>query len=309
MSSSEQLQTAETPKAPVVLAAMALVAAAFAWAYRDSIEHLLHRWSVEPEYSHGFFVPPFAAVLLWLRWDMISAARLRGSLWGLALLGLGGAMRLASAYFYYDLFDPLSLLPTLAGIALFIGGWHALRWAWPSIVYLIFMIPLPGLFAGALSGRLQLIATSASVYALQMIGIPATARGNVIALTSSELEVAQACSGLRMLLVFFATSTAVAFLAERRLWEKVIVLLSAVPIAVISNVIRIVATGIAQEYFGTDFAINVFHDQAGYVMMPMALVFLWLELNFLDWLVADADSGAAQSAGASPAQPTGPAPS
>jgi len=268
---------------------MAALVAAFAWAYWSSIEHLMHRWTVEPEYSHGFFVPAFAAILLWLRWDMISPDRLRGSLWGLVLLGLGGAMRLASAYFYYDLLDPISLLPTLAGIALFVGGWHAIRWAWPSIAYLIFMIPLPGIFAGALSGRLQGIATGASVYALQMIGIAATARGNVIALTTSELEVAQACSGLRMLIVFFATSTAVAFLAERRLWEKIIVLLSAIPIAVISNVIRIMATGVAQEYFGTDFAIGIFHDQAGYLMMPMALVFLWLELNLLDWLVAESD--------------------
>lgn len=274
-------------KRPGTVISLLLVFCAFAWAYRGAADHLFHRWNAEPEYSHGFFVPAFSLVLLWLRWEMVDPVRLQGTLWGLPLILIGGGMRLASAYLYYDLLDPLSLLPSVAGLTLFLGGWHALRWAWPSIVYLIFMIPLPGIFAGALSTRLQGIATTASVYVLQVIGFPATARGNVIGLTTGELEVAQACSGLRMLIVFFATSTAVAFLAERRLWEKLVVLASAVPIALISNVIRIVATGVAQEWYGTEFATGVFHDQAGYVMMPLALVLLWIELNLLDLLVAE----------------------
>jgi len=285
----------ESLQRPGPLVALVAVTLVFAWAYSSAATHLFHRWNVEPEYSHGFFVPAFSLVLLWLRWDMVELSRMKGTIWawalGLLLLLFGAAMRVASSYYYYDLLDPLSLLPTVAGIVLFLGGWHAFHWAWPAVVYLIFMIPLPGIFAGALSGNLQVIATNAAVYVLQMIGMPASAKGNVILMPTGPLEVAQACSGLRMLIVFFATSTAVAFLAERKLWEKVIVLLSAVPIAIISNVIRIVATGMAQEWFGKDYALDKFHDQAGFVMMPLALVFLWLELTLLDLLVAERPSG------------------
>ena len=100
-----------------------------------------------------------------------------GSLWGLLLIAVAGSMRMASSYYYYDLLDPASLVPCLAGLTLFVGGWKALRWAWPSIVFLVFMIPLPGFLATVMGGPLQRLATVASTFMIQTLGISAVADG------------------------------------------------------------------------------------------------------------------------------------
>lgn len=279
-------------------AAVALIGltAVLVWCYWVPMAKVVERWGNEAEYSHGYFVPGFAVLLLFLRKDMLSPLLLRGSAWGLVFLAIGALMRLVSVYYYYETLEPISLLPCLAGVALFVGGWRVLLWAWQSIVYLIFMMPLPGTIADRLSRELQAMATWASTYTLQLMGIQAAADGNVILLSSSELGVAEACSGLRMMIVFFATSTAVAFLVEeRKLWEKIVIVLSAVPIAIVSNLIRIVTTAVLQEYSNPELAHKVFHDLGGWLMMPMALGFLVLELKILSMFTTPAPPPASEA--------------
>src|SRR5205814_72366 len=129
----------------------------------------------------------------------------------LVLLGAVG-LRLHATYYHLIWDEQISLLPCVAGICLLLGGWHALRWAWPSIAFLAFMIPLPYTASVQLAGPLQRIATEATTFLLQTLGRPAVSEGNVILLNEIELGVVEACSGLRMLVIFFALSTAVALL-------------------------------------------------------------------------------------------------
>lgn len=246
---------------------------------------LAGRWANEPDYSHGFLVPAFAIVLLWLRREMVSGRALKGSWLGVGLIAVAATIRFASAYYYYELVDPVSLIPLLAGLALLIGGWTALRWSWPAIAFLIFMIPLPGFAAELLSHPLQRITTIASTYALQTIGLPAVSQGNVIVLTEAKIGIVEACSGLRLMMLFFAVSVGVALLSGRVLWEKVLIVLSAIPIAMSCNLIRITVTGILHETVGAWFAEIVFHDLAGWLMMPLAIGMLWLELWLLSVLL------------------------
>src|SRR5205823_13733355 len=126
------------------------------------------------------------------------------SAWGLTLLLAGALLRLFGAYFYYPWLDDLSLLPSAAGVALLLGGREALRWCWPAVAFLAFMLPLPYMVEGALAGRLQTLATVASTYVLQTIGLPALSEGNVIIINNTTVGVAEACNGLGMLVVFFA---------------------------------------------------------------------------------------------------------
>src|SRR5262245_58789564 len=102
-----------------------------------------HKWLHDPQYSHGYLVPAFAAVLLWLRRSHLPAARPVPCWWGLALLAAGLLLRMAGVYAYLDWLDAASLLPSLAGLFVLFGGWPALRWASPSVAFLLFMIPLP----------------------------------------------------------------------------------------------------------------------------------------------------------------------
>lgn len=243
---------------------------------------LAQRWVGEADYSHCFLVPAFSAYYLWTRRKDLEGLSLVGSWWGLAFFFVAAAMRWTSWYFYYPLIDAPSLIPCLAGIALLAGGWSALRWALPGILYLIFMMPLPGAIGSLLSHPMQRVATNASTWVMQLIGVPAIARGNVIWLTTGRIGVVEACSGLRMLMVFMAMTVAAALLLKRPLWEKAFVTLSAVVIAIVSNVFRITLTAIVYEYISQNLAEKVFHDLAGLMMMPVAVSFLLLEL----WLLS-----------------------
>jgi len=128
---------------------------------------------------------------------------------------------------------------------------------------------------------LQQVATVGSTYLMQLLGLPAVAEGNVIFLSESTLGVAEACSGIRMLMSFFALTTALCFVIDRSLWEKCLVWLSAPLIAIVANVLRITATGLAYEFGSAKLADLIFHDLAGWLMMPVGLGLLWLEFLLL----------------------------
>lgn len=258
------------------------------WSYWPTLGEVVARWWDDPQYSHGFLVPPFAAGLLWLRRGQLNGRTLTMSAWGLPLLLVGVALRLAGAYFHFGYFDQISLLPCLAGLTLLAGGWPALQWAWPAVAFLAFMVPLPYSVAQGLSGPLRGFATVVSTFLLQAMGRPALAEGNVILLNEIELGIVDACSGLSMLVTFFALSTAVAVLVQKPIWEKLCIALSAVPIALAANVLRITATGLVFDLVGNNFGGHAFHDVAGWLMMPLGLAFLGLELWILNQLVLDA---------------------
>ena len=133
----------------------------------------------------------------------------------------------------------------LAGLCLLLGGKQILKWAAPSIVFLFFMLPLPYRVEVGLRTPLQSLGTVASCYTLQTLGLPAYPEGNQIhGITEQPLEVEQACSGLGMMMVFFALCAAVVyFISDRPLWERAAVLISAPPIAIFANVLRISVTG------------------------------------------------------------------
>lgn len=269
---------------PVVLAVLGL---SLAWAYGETLAELTRQWSSNPQHSHGYLVPLFALALLWLRRDRACFSEWAGTAWGgLVLIG-GLATWLVSMHFHITWVEGISVVPCLAGLVLLVGGGRAWSWAWPSIGFLVFMVPLPYRAAIALTDPLQRSATLAATYALQTLGLPAVAEGNVILLSEVELGVVEACSGLRMLMIFFALAAGVALVIRRPLWERGLVLLSAAPIAIIVNVTRITATGVLHELAGSELANVIFHDFAGWVMMPLALALLWLELRVLAQLIRD----------------------
>ncbi len=272
---------------------------ALLWAYAPTLSAMVQRWAEDPKYSHGFLVPIFAAVVLWVRRDDHPGVKLSFSWQGLYWLAGAGLLRLASAVFYLEWLDSLSLLPAVAGLCLLLGGVPALRWAWPSIAFLVFMMPAPYQLEIALAQPLQKVATACSTYLLQTLGLPAVAEGNVIWIDDVRLGVVEACSGLGMLITFFALSTAFALVLARNGTDRVVLFLSAIPIAVLTNVARITMTGVLYVTAGREAARIVYHDLAGWLMMPLAVGLLWLELKFLAHLFVEHPR--------SPLAPAGPA--
>lgn len=253
----------------------------FTWLYKS--------WTTSPDHSHGFLVPVFAVALIWMRRNMRPFAERQTSILslslGLTLIISGFALKCVGIYCRVITLEAASILPGLAGIVICCGGWRAARIAWPSLLFLVFMIPFPHLIGVQLGGALQQIATVGSTYLLQLLGLPAIAEGNVIYLSESTLGVAEACSGIRMLMSFFALTTALCFVIDRSFWEKCLVWLSAPVIAIVSNVFRIAATGLAYEFGNAKLADLIFHDLAGWLMMPVGLGLLWLEFFVVSRLV------------------------
>ena len=291
-----------TPAAPsrfnlAALAPVALTAAALLWAFWTTLVDLAQTWSHNPQYTHGWLVPAFAAFLLWTRRGKLDLAACRPSYWGLPLIAFGLGLRLYATYAFYGSLEPLALLPCIAGLVLLFGGRAAWGWAWPAVLFLGFMIPLPYSVSVAMSGPLQRLATIVSTFVMQTLGMPALDEGNVIQLNDQRIGVVEACSGLRMLVVFFAMSTAVVMVVKRHWMDKAIIVLSAVPIAIISNIVRVTLTGVMYEMGKNEMAHQFFHDVAGWFMMPLALGMLWLELGVMRRLFIDAAAATPAKAG------------
>ena len=184
-----------------------------------------------------------------------------------------------------------AIIPTMLGVALLLGGWPALRWSWPAIAFLTFMIPLPDFIESTAMVPLRKIGTTASTFTLQTLGLAAVAEGNVILLSDYQIGVAEACSGLRMLMTSLALAFGLAFVSNRPIWERLVIVVSAVPIALLTNVFRITLTGLAFEFFGPEAAEKVFHDLAGWLMMPMAVALLSLEMTILAKMTIEPQEG------------------
>lgn len=259
------------------------------WAYWPTLAQIAERWATNPMYSHGYLVPLFSGYLLWRRRELICGEVCEPGWWGMPCVGVGIALHLASAYFYFEWFGAVSILVVLAGMSIAWGGFKAWRWAWPAIGFLVFMLPLPYRVEVSLAYPLQRLATLASTYALQTLGFPAIAEGNVIIMESARpLGIVEGCNGLGMLVTFFAMTTAVAFILPRSFVAKAVIVASAIPIALFSNVFRITVTGILAETVGGELAETFFHGLFGWLMPPFALGVLWLEMWILGKLVVDA---------------------
>jgi exosortase len=272
------------------------------WAFWPTVTELTQLWAKDPKYSHGYLVPLFA---VWLAWNRIRTAHepvWSPSWWGLPLLAASLVMRWVGVYYFVPWLTSASIVPAAFGCIVLAGGGNLLRLAWPAAAFLGFMLPMPFRLESAVAQPLQQLATSASVYVLQTVGLPAYAEGNVLCLRQERVNVVEACNGLSMLMMFAALSVAVVLVSRRPLLDKAIILASAIPIALACNIARIAGSAVLYATVGhtvgdavpasRDWWIPVegsiatldFHDLTGYFMMPLALVLLWMVIRVIDAL-------------------------
>jgi len=280
LSCKNNLMFRNLPRSLVI--SVLVLAGCLGWALWPVLTSMVGRWNSDPRYAHGYLVPIFALALLWLRPSGLRLSNISGSSWGLLLVGMAAVVQLLGGYFLAVPVEGFALLPYLAGLSLLIGGWPALKWSWLSITFLVFMIPLPWRVENALGPPLQWVATTASTYLLQTLGFMAFAEGNVIQLNDARIGVVEACSGLSMLITFIALSTAVALVVKRPLLDRIALVASSIPVALLANIIRITVTGILHDTVGGHTADAFYHDLAGWLMIPLALVLYWFEI----WILA-----------------------
>lgn len=287
----EQKPSVVYPSAPDawVIGALVVSAAVILWAFWPVwVNNLVRAWNREADYSHGWFVIPITGYLLWNFRSSMPQFKAGFHWGGVALLAFVAMVRVASRWAYFDFVDGWMIPVTAIGVAWAFGGRHFAWWALPSLCFLFFMVPLPFRIENELSRPLQWIATNASCFVLQTLGQPAIAEGTTILLGENTLEVERACSGLRIFFGVFALSYICAVLLRRSWWEGVLLVLASIPIALISNAARIVATGLCYQWFSGETARHFAHDFAGYVMIFFAAGLFGLTLWYLRWLIQDA---------------------
>ncbi len=272
---------------PQCLFAVAVIAPLAVWCYLPTIRALVAAWIREPDYSHGFFVVPLAILFLWARRDSCPAAGGLFRVWGWLLIIVGLAMRWIGARYYLEALDGWSIVVWLGGVVAVLAGWRVFTWTLPSLAFLLLAVPLPFRAERACSLPLQHIATEFSCWILQMIGEPALAMGNTIMLGDLQLEVEQACSGLRIFVGIAALAYVYIVLVRRTWWEKCILLIAVAPIAVISNAARIVVTAYLYMHVSVEAGKRFAHDAAGWAMIVLAAMLFGFLLWYMKWLVRD----------------------
>ncbi len=272
------------------LIALCAALAAGLWAYWPTLRLIVQVWNREPDYSHGYLVVPIAALFLWLRKARFPGWQKPAYAAGLTLLGLSIAARYFGARFYMEFLDGYSIILWVASVVALVGGLRMLWWTLPSIGFLFFMIPLPFGLEISLSYPLQRIATKVSCFILQLLGQPAFPEGNIILMGDHQLEVAQACSGLRLFMTMVAVAYGYVVLMPQSWWQKGILCLSVVPVALLANALRIVATGLLLEYTTGEIAHKFSHDFAGLAMIPLAGAMFGLFLWYMSLLIREEET-------------------
>ena len=267
-------------------AGLAAVAAAFLWSLWPGLRDLWAIWNRSDEYSSGLLVPLLASYVLWCRRDELKDAAPGPCYWGLVLLVLAQGLRVFGLYSLYGSAERLSIVLTVAALVLGLAGWVVFRRVWTILAFLVLMLPWPNRVQTAITLPLQGWSTSSAVFGLELIGYDVVREGNVIHIGDTSVAVAEACNGLRMITAFFVISGLVVLLVRRPWWEKLVVLLSSVPIALICNSLRLAVTAVAFTIVKGDRWQQVFHDFGGYAMMPLALAIVVGELWILRTLTA-----------------------
>ena len=271
------------------IAAGSLLGVVFVWSYWPTLRMLEDVWRKVPDYSHGYIVVPLAIVILWARRDRLPAPS-AGLAWpGLVLVALSVAMRFLGAWYYMESLDGWSILPWVLGVTWCLFGRAVALWSLPSVIFLAFMVRIPFRAELALSLQLQLISTKLGCWGLQTLGQPALSEGNMIYLGNQTLEIADVCSGMRIFIGVGALAFAFVAIVRRTWWEKALLVVSFIPIALISNATRVMATGLLWRYFSGEVAHEFSHDIAGYAMIVYAALLFALVLWYLGKVIGEVE--------------------
>jgi len=240
---------------------------------------LVTKWQSSEDWSHGFIIPLFSLYYLYIRRDSLPAALTDRSL----LPRLAGAALLILAYLVYlratvariDYPKNVALVMSIMGIVLMVCGWPIARWGWFAIAFLMFAMPLPDNVYGQLTSPLQQVAARVSAGVLATVPDMTTeASGTVVEYVyqgrSGTLDVERACSGMRLLMTMTALGVAMTFVNERPLWQRLLMILICIPIAVFCNIIRVTTTGFFVVFGRQDLAQGTPHMLLGLMMLALA---------------------------------------
>ncbi len=265
---SEHTRTAPVRSIPwnaIVWFTVLLVAANF-----PILRRLVQQWWNDGDMNHGFLVPLAAGYIAWQERDKLLALKYKPAWWGIAIMLWGAAQGYLGMLSAELFLQRTSVLIVLLGLLLVLGGTALVRALLFPLLLLPFMIPIPEIIYNRITFPLQLFASSVAETVLGLLNIPVLREGNILVLASQSLSVAEACSGIRSLLSLTFLSLIYAYMFDKRIWMRWVLLFATVPIAILANAGRVTITGILSEEVSTDLAHGFFHSLEGYVIFVFA---------------------------------------
>lgn len=274
-----------------VLPALLLFAGSFALVYWQVVARLVHDWMNDGNYSHGFLIVPLALYFAWERRARLRTLQRRPSAFGLVVV-LGSLIVLLAGLMAAELFlTRVSIIGVVAGTILFLYGWPTLGVLALPVLFLLLMIPIPAILLNQVTFPLQLLASQVGEQSLRALDVPVLREGNVIVLANVSLEVAEACSGIRSLISLLTLGIVYGYFVDPRFSVRFIVALSTIPIAIVSNGLRVAGTGIAAHYWGAKVAEGFFHTFSGWLVFVVAFCMLFVVTRLIIRLVPRSSPG------------------
>lgn len=286
----------------MAIAALLICVAGFSGALLE----LVRRWNQQEEYSHGYLIPLVTIWLLWTRRDALRASISQPSLVGPTLILIAILMHITGELSAVWLLSQIGFIIALYGIMLSFGGYSLLKITFIPITYLLFAIPLPYFIDAVLTLRLQLLSSELGVAFIGLFQIPVFLDGNIIDMGTYKLQVVEACSGLRYLYPLLSLSFLAAYLYQARFWQRALIFLSGIPIAIGMNGLRIGLVGILVDRWGSQMAEGALHFFEGWVIFLACAVLLagemFLFAHFSDRRLLDVFHAPTFNGSASPKQ-------
>ncbi len=263
----------------LLLATAALLIAVGFW---EPLARLLRNWLTRPEYSHGLVIPVASAYLIWQRRFALRNVPFTGSWLGFLIAAAGIALWFAGELSTIFAVTQFALVVVIFGIAMALTGLRGFRYLWVPILLLLLAIPLPRFIYNNFSSELQLLSSQLGVLMLRLMDVSVFLEGNVIDLGHFQMQVVEACDGLRYLFPMMTLGLIVAYFFRGRWWQRVAVFLAAIPITIIMNSARIAMIGWFAERGNTALAQGLLHDVQGWVMFMLSSALL-LGIVWLFW--------------------------
>ncbi len=262
-----------------------LLLAPLAVMYFDTASRLAGEWWKDPNNSHGILIPPLALYFAWMKRRRFAAAPVEPQ----RALGLAAVIGALLVYFVGRLgaeffLTRISGLLLVTGLILFFLGSRRLRVMAFPICFLVLGIPIPAIIFNTVSLPLQSLASMWSTNFLAICDVPVLREGNVINLTSASLGVAEACSGLRSLVSLIALAVILAYIRWRGFGQRVLLVVLAVPLALVLNIVRITVTGLIADRWDVKYAMGFFHSFSGWLVFVVAFLILFGFSSMIQWI-------------------------
>ena len=266
----------------LVLAGLALTGAMALTVFAPILYYMVLHWRQVPDYSHGFLVAPLAVYFAWAQKRKLKRAPVEPSWWGVLPLALGLTALIVGRLGVELMAMRVAFVLTLHGLVLLLAGRHVYKILAFPLFFLFLMVPLPQSLVNLIAFPLQLGAADLAVSVLHVLGYPVLREGNIIHLPESQLFVAEACSGLRSLMALGTLGVVLAYFFRKNWVDRVIVVLSTIPIAVLVNAFRVGLTSVLTLNYGMEMAEGVIHQTEGFFTFGLAFALLLGECRLID---------------------------